>query len=135
MTTNTLSVQVSPSSSVMVMETTCVLALRSEKAKRISPELVGGKLDSLCGDWAVSRRAAVYLAAVLEYLAAQVLELAGNAAVDLGTRTVIPRHIQLALRGDEELSMIVEIQCIHHQFLAVKKHMHKPFTIARGDFW
>ena len=84
------------------------LILAQQAGLQLSPELVGGKLDSLCGDWAVSRRAAVYLAAVLEYLAAQVLELAGNAAVDLGTRTVIPRHIQLALRGDEELAKLVK---------------------------
>ena len=31
--------------------------------------------------------------------------------------------------------MIVEIQVIDATFLEVKKHMHKPFTIVRGDFW
>lgn len=35
----------------------------------------------------------------------------------------------------ETLSMIVEIQIIEKVFLAVKCFMHKPFTIARGDFW
>ncbi|XP_067864927.1 histone H2A type 2-B-like [Heterodontus francisci] len=51
--------------------------------------------------------APVDLAAVLEYLTTEILELAGNAARKNKKTRIIPRHMQLTVRNDKELNKLL----------------------------
>jgi histone H2A len=69
---------------------------------RIGRYLKQGKYSQRVGSGAP-----VYLAAVLEYLCAEILELAGNAARDNKKSRIVPRHITLAVKNDEELNKLL----------------------------
>jgi histone H2A len=55
----------------------------------------------------VSKDAAVFQAAVLEYLVAELLELAGHSALDHARARIVPRDLQLAVRNDNELNRLL----------------------------
>ena len=48
----------------------------------------------------------VYLAAIIEHVTTKLLEIAGDAAHDNKRKRIIPRHIQLAIRNDDDFNKL-----------------------------
>ena len=63
----------------------------------------------------VGAGAPVYMAAVMEYLAAEILELAGNAARDNKKTRIIPRHLQVIYSGPKTIEYIIGKCSARHQ--------------------
>ena len=79
----------------------------------------------------VGAGAPVYLAAVMEYLAAEILELAGNAARDNKKTRIIPRHLQLAIRYEFEATVPLLNALLFRNDEELNKLM-SGVTIAQG---
>ncbi|XP_067882098.1 histone H2AX-like [Heterodontus francisci] len=81
------------------------------RSSRAGLQFPMGRVHRLLGKGNYAKRvgaaAPVYLAAVLEYLTAEILELAGNAARDNKKTRIISRHLQLAVRNNEELNKLL----------------------------
>lgn len=79
----------------------------------------------------VGKGAPIFLAAVVEYIASELLELASNAARDMAVTRVTPRHVMLAVRSDQELDhlykgFIAGGGCLPHIHISLVRKL-KPF--------
>lgn len=63
--------------------------------------------------------ALIYLTAVMEHLAAEALKLALNATYDKKETCIIPRHLQLAIKNDEELNKLLFGVTIGQKFIII----------------
>lgn len=93
-----------------------------------------------CAD-RVGPAAAVYLTAILEYLAAELLEISGNCAIENKRAIISQRHLSLAVRNDAELAQLLNQATIAgggvqpnniHPFLRGKKKSNKPTQRKRA---
>merc|ERR1711933_269726 len=78
--------------------------------------------------------APIYLASVLEYLTAELLELAGNAAKDNKKQRIIPRHIMLAIKNDDELrTLLSEVTIVQAGVMPNVRPELMPKKKKKGD--
>uniref|UniRef100_A0A8D2E5G6 Histone H2A n=1 Tax=Theropithecus gelada TaxID=9565 RepID=A0A8D2E5G6_THEGE len=68
--------------------------------------------------------------AILEYLTAEVLELARNPSKDFTVQYIIPHYLQLAIRGDEELQSLIKSTVAGK---GVIPHIHKYLIGNKGQ--
>ena len=54
-----------------------------------------------------SRSAGIFLAGVLEYITAEIIELAGSVCEENKKKTIAPKHLNLAVRSDPELNKLM----------------------------
>lgn len=80
------------------------ISLSKNSSKLSEPTL--NFFDLKCYNSLFLSAAGVYCAAVLEYLAAEVLEVSGTAAHASRLRNITPRHIKLAIDNDDELAKL-----------------------------
>ena len=55
----------------------------------------------------ISNSAGVFMAGILEYITADILELAGNSCRQHKKKTISPKHLNLGIRNDQELSQLM----------------------------
>lgn len=84
---------------------------RKSRSSRAGLQFPVGHIHRLLADGNYAERigagASVYLAAVLEYLTATILDLAGNAAKNTKNNAITPQHLQMVIRKDDELNKLL----------------------------
>ena len=78
----------------------------------------------------VGASAGAFMAAVLEYVTAEVLELSGDLCHQAKNKIIQPRHLNLGLRQDDELSKLLAEATITSS--SVQHHVHDFLLPHKG---
>lgn len=85
---------------------------RAARSKRAGLEFPVVRIDRSLknGNYAgrIESKSSVYMAAVLEYLTSEMLEIAGAAALENHKKRITPRHLELSIQNDAELSELLQ---------------------------
>ncbi len=76
---------------------------------------------------------AVYLASTLEYICAEILDLAGNRSRDLKRKMITAFHINLTIRNDDELNGMMERNNIRTTFMLDKRDIKTYLPIMEDE--
>ena len=92
-------------------------ASKGRKSKTISASVKAGtlfpvgRLNRLIKQGRYSERssssAGAFMAGVLEYLTAEIIELGGNVAEQHKKKTIAPKHLNLGVQSDDELAKLM----------------------------
>jgi histone H2A len=108
---------------VCTYSTSLELSRRKGSGLQFPVDIVGGMLASFCGK-CIRSAAPVALAAVIEYLVAEVLKLAGE-VLEPADDFIGPQHINLAIFNNEELALL-----LHRSFMMCGGVIpHDPATV------
>ena len=84
-------------------------------------------------DKRIGMGAPIYFAAVLEYLTAEILELAGNASRDNKRARITTRHMFLAVGNDEELSKLFNKLNVELSASGVMPNIHAALLPSKKE--
>ncbi|KAL6065928.1 Histone H2B type 1-A [Balamuthia mandrillaris] len=112
---------------VLILKATKAVAKFSESTEKGSHRKLAGftlQFPLHCLVHKTGKTAPINLACVIEYLCAEVLKVTGKAAKNVKTRRIVPRHIMLAVRGDEEVDVLL-LNAYILPYAGVMPHIHK----------
>ena len=79
------------------------------------------KRDRIAGS--IGKASQVVMTSVLEYITSEILELSGNICLEKNKKRIVPRHLMLAIQGDDELCKLTAGSILRES--GVKQHIEK----------
>lgn len=108
------------------------ISMASQAGLQLGPEYVALVASRLTRDYPLTEKATTYLAAVMEYMTAELLELSGNECKDAKSSCIGCLHLSRALLNDEELNELFKDTCVLRD-AGVMPHIHDNLVAFERD--